>query len=263
MWRDASIQDYKTRMTLNNQSFDMIVDTGSNLIMIDGKTILAQDGSTIAHVSYGGGQQNNYQIDQVQWNDANNITIPVANVISSTVDSGKSQNIMGLSPYKQSIFFNAISSQYPAKVAIDFAHGKLYIGNIDKLVTKSGITYPSNPYPGTDIFEYVSIPLSTNDQITINGKIVPADIRPDYLLIDVGTTDTIAPQQLYNFFTQNKAGNNTFVLSKNNTNLSFTFPNNTFTNEYLPSDKVLLLGNKWLTQYLIKLDYVNHTIEFV
>lgn len=263
MWRDISVQDYKTRLSLNNQSYDMIVDTGSNLIMVDGKGSLPKDDSSIFHVTYGGGQQNSYQIDQVQWNDANNVTIPVANVTSSSVNSGKSQNIMGLSPYNKSLFFDAISSDYPAKLAMDFAHGKLYIGNIDRLVTKSGLTYPIGPYPGTDIFSYVSIPLSASDQLAINGTMVPPNIRPDYLLIDVGTTNTIAAPQLYNFFNNIKQNSNTFALSKNNSNLSFTFPANTLITDYLPSDKVLLIGNKWLSQYLLKFDYINHTIEFV
>jgi hypothetical protein len=264
LWRDVDLGDYQTQVYLNNSPFTAITDTGSNLFIMnssDCNKCFGSDtnGEYMQTVNYGGGQENHYYTRQATWNNANNLSVDVAVSVDATMPGSTPQNILGLSPYNNTLF-PALKTQFPPEVFFNFPAGKLYIGNTSRVVSKQGLVYPIVPYRGTSTFSYVSVPISSSDVLTINGVTIPGSVSPGYLLIDSGTTNTICNQDFYDFVKRNSSNMNegTFIFTQDSKTLTFRFPLSTLIVEYLPPGKLLLLGNRWLSEFNLRLSYENY-----
>lgn len=305
---DKSLGLYKTEITISNgiqtKKFNVIADTGSNKLLIPGSScnscnisngvwdINSEDiirsnnnfniGSglyesnlnRIKKIRYGGGQVSTYieEVGFIVGFDPNDQII-FGVIIHSDSPNGKSESVMGLQPDSDGFLS---SLEIDKKIKFDFKNKRLLIGDIpipkEPLYRANNISYPGS----TDKIKFIVVGING---IRINGWSVPNNIVPKYGIIDIGTTNTIVNQQLYDFINSKRRNinpedsndipfgniNHIGMTLEGSSQKEIRFnrnPLNYLIVDHLPNHKTILLGNQWLNQYSLMIDLDNNYIYF-
>jgi hypothetical protein len=289
LWWDSGIGVYKTEIKLGWENlyrkFTVIPDTGSNILIISGPecnkcvpdmgqwdySIGHQESSTPQIIRYGGGQTTEYILWRAKLMnyDLNNQYSPEVTfgvITSSNIPSGSPQNIMGLQPNGHGFLSNLSHLSIDRSIMFDFPRGQLTIGNLNNELPPRGSIFPmiKSPYSMSGI-DFVC---SQIDSIRINNRLIPQENTPLYVHFDTGTTNTIVPPHFYDYVKSLgkinsikikfigggiiSSRNNYFNRQVNPSNFSseVNFSSPTLTTEHLPGNDMIMIGNRWLSNFV-------------
>ena len=268
---DRRLGLYMTEVTLNGKVFRVVPDSGSTNLLVTGSA--CQDchppdgvfdmtigtdisGGTTRTVSYGGGQKTTF----VPWraslqysnNESHDVDFGV--IVNTYSPDGTPQNVLGL---ERSGFLSTLCGE--KTVIFDFPRGRLYIGNVDQTMAGRSSSGPIQMYPSTNNVPFV---LGKIKSMSVNGSPIPSSALPTYGLIDTGTTSTITNPTLAPLL---KAGTVDIVFAgTNGQDIHVIFNNRPGTVEvgHLQVPNSVIIGNQWLNQYAVALQYDTNSIEF-
>lgn len=215
---------YWTNFYLNNQSFTMLVDTGSNLVSVgDSNCQNCQQGARLNAISnnlrtasYGGGQNVNYT-SQLAFANQLNKNIEVAIVKSGNNPNGQILNILGL--MNPSLGLSSLTIDFPGKF----------------------IAFNPNINPTNNGKELLNLPYLA---IQITGI-----QNVDKIILDTGTNYVLTTQNYPSGFNFNIGDKNIVVDG------SVIRQNN---NSDLPNS--IVIGNMVMSKYRWDIDFINRKI---
>lgn len=270
LWWDQSTNLYKTRISLGTydkfRSFDVIPDTGSNILIISGpecKRCVPEMGqwdyaigkeitSKKEIIQYGGGQVTEYIPWKSHLLDFGSQEVTFGVVTFSNVSNGSPQNVMGIQPGSSGF----LSELKHYDIMFDFPRGNLIIGNIPNNISNRRLSFPMLKSPhSTSSINFVCSGIS---KLFVNDKEIPSEIQPKYAHFDTGTTNTIISNKLRNYI------EGTFPSGIKNVKISFSGSDNIVTfsppkksiiEDHLPSDNLIMIGTRWISEYVFIISY--------
>lgn len=271
---DRQLGLYMTEITLNGKPFRVVPDSGSTNLLVTGSacqnchppdgvfdmtTGTDISGGVVRTVSYGGGQKTTFipwraslQYSGGSGGESHDVDFGV--IVSTYSPDGTPQNVLGL---ESRGFLSTLCGE--KTVIFDFPRGRLYIGNVDQTMAGRSTSGPIQMYPSPNNVPFV---LGKIKSMTVNGVPIPSSLLPTYGLIDTGTTSTITNPTLAPLL---KAGTVDIVfVGSNGQDVTVSFKNRPGIVEvgHLQVPNSIIIGNQWLNQYAVALQYDTNSIEF-
>lgn len=277
---DSEVGEYKIRIDLGGIPFEVIPDTGSHLLIVAGpqcSTCRDEKGvwnpilgekidPHLQEIEYYGSQKTYYTLWKATLNQNGKVIFGV--IEKSTINVGYSENVLGLQfsstlPKKKS-FLQSFSG--PKKVLFDFPSSSFHLGlNPSSLESylHSRKIIDTIPIHFLGHRTLILLPIAS---IQINS--LPTKWKPNWAIIDTGTTMTLVEPQLYKYLlasqksTESKEISIHFASEKEKA-ISFPFYHiKSAGSNGLPMKNVILLGNQWLSRYGLYIDYEERKFSF-
>lgn len=267
---DRRLGLYMTEITLAGQQFRVVPDSGSTNLLVtgsacqnchppDGVFDMSKgtdiSGGNSRTVSYGGGQKTTF----VPWraplqysNGEHDVDFGV--IVDTYSPDGTPQNVLGLESHG---FLSTLCGE--KTVIFDFPRGQLHIGNPSGVLDGRQTSGQIQMYPSPNNVPFV---LGKIKSISVNGVPVPNNVLPTYGLIDTGTTSTITDSTLAPLL---KPGRIDIVFTgMNGQDIPVSFNNRAGEVEVgrLQVPGSIIIGNQWLNQYAVALEYDTNAFEF-
>lgn len=254
---DPSIGGYTVSLVLENQSFIVVPDTGSSLLLVSGADCQECDHSkgswkdvntgATGKIRYLGGQVTHYRPTKGRLRgDNGEIHVDLGVIRSHTGISKHYCNVLGLQQRVGKSFLTSLwQSNDKQLIVFDFPNSLFGLGNVLELVRTPIATWP--------FFSSAKGYLMSRLQ-SFDGQY--------FVLWDTGSTLTSLPSSIYQHFEETSTITLTFEDST--TPITFQYSPRSITSlvpsKRFPLDNVIIVGNLWLRQYGIAFDFNTMTM---
>lgn len=283
-WSDVAL---KTKATLSTDeyqaTFDIIPDTGSNIMIVSGKGCQGCDpkkgewdlqhgvpinGKQLKTIRYSGGFVSDYYIWSAKYlNGRDGMGPGLGIVFGVIVKTNSPQNVLGLQPTRSDTNQReeiSLMDSLGAKVAtFDFPKMELIL---EKELTHIPPKKIQNTIPLVFTPSPRRIPIADLKSITYQSKTL--NFKDQKVLFDTGALWTIVPANIYD---KVFSGLPPKITSRIRGELLLTFHNSSTDVpmvcplEYVvkgPNRGDMIIGSKWLQKYLVAFDYPSKRIVF-
>lgn len=262
----------KIRMGDDNKSmfFNVVPDTGSSILLLNGPncdgcnsadgvwdTSVGKDMSNgqTGVIRYGGQQVTIYtpwrgKFFDDNLDDTDGFEVDFGLIRKSTSPDNKPLQVLGIQGGKS--FLQALCGD--RIVTLDLPAKKLILGATD--VTNGKTVYKTSMVPSPSA---VNFNVNRIISMKVNGTTVPS---PNYAVIDTGATQTLVDSGLGNYLKTPGTVEITFAGPNGNVVIPFNNRSGTVSAERTPFPSSIVIGNRWLSDYGVQLDYENNEINY-